>query len=297
MFSPVIKVEISNQDGGLTVITDLDMSFTITKTAGKEENTLSLQIFNLSDTVKNRISKDNGTILLRAGYEDEMPLQIIFKGDICFTQLVVQKPERVFTIEALDGNKLLKATKAVYSFKSGSTGKQILNYLIKNHNIKMRSDIDLLPILDKQYLTGSNFNGILLNALNNICSDLNLKWSIQNGLLVFWDKKKLNGTLKGRIYLSKDTGLIGSPEEVKIKDEETSSSSSEEGSVPKNNFRKGWQITSLLHPSIEPGSIITVSSLKFTNTVIVRAVDVNHTGSNIAGGENVTSFTSEVYNE
>jgi len=299
MFFPVIKAEISdmNINGGITTITDLAMAFTIVKTAGKEENTLSLQIYNLSDTVKNRITKENCVIVLSAGYEDERPLQIIFKGDICFTQFMVQKPERIFTIEALDGNKLLKETKVIYSFKSGSTAKQILLYLIKEHNIKMRSDINLLPILDKQYLTGSSFNGTLVNALNNICSDLNLKWSIQNGLLVFWDKKRITSNLKGRIYLSKNTGLIGSPKEIKIKDEEASTASESESEGSKNTFRNGWEVISLLQASIQPGSIVQIASNKFTKDITVKVIDVNHSGSNMPGGENITSFTSEVYNE
>jgi len=129
-------------------------------------------------------------------------------------------------------------------------------------------------VADKTYNAGFAFVGRARDAMDRVCANAGLEWSIQNRELQII---KSGGVFKqNAILLSPDTGLIGSPaQEAKTMTERAASKLGvtigqpgvrkttdidKDGNIQECLQVIGYKVKSLLQPIIEPGAYVQVKS-------------------------------------
>jgi hypothetical protein len=115
---------------------------------------------------------------------------------------------------------------------------------------------------------GFSYAGLAKNVLTKGCNCCGLSWSIQNGVLQI---KKNGDAMSTQVYLlSSDTGMIGSPEKVAVKDSEDSSVT-----------RTGWDVTFFLNGAIDVNDYVKLVSRDVTGYFYVYSIQI--AGDNISG--------------
>lgn len=262
----IINVSIHKKDGTLIYInSNFRISFTIKKTGTSDKNTCQLQIYNLSTETRNQLNEVNALVTIGAGYDES---ETIFVGNVYYTDVKKNYPDIIFVMELKDGDDPLEFTRDSISFKEGISIKQIISSIQNKFKIAIKTDIKELIFDNKTYNSGLCFTGKLKNLLDSICKDAGLNWSVQNNQLKFYNDKSLDYSIN--IIINKDTGMIGSPEHIKItKGEKTDKTEID-----------GWRVISLLQPKAEPGGIITLSSEEVGNSKQFKIDTIEHTADN-----------------
>lgn len=247
------------------------VTFDIRKTNTRDPNQARIEIYGLSEGTRSRIEEDNQTITLKAGYEEASGPEVIYVGDISYTYPIIQRPEVVTIIEAGDGESTLNSVKDVLSYGPNISVKRILTDIVNSFGLPKKSNLNLVGITDKILNNGFNFSGLLKNAMDIVTKELDLAWSIQNGELKVYLEEGSDQTLA--IDISPETGLIGSPEKVRIK----------KGKIDTKETLEGWRVVSYLQPKAEPGGRILLTSRVVGDRKQFKIVDVQHTGDTEQG--------------
>ena len=285
LFNRVIRALVEKDNNLLITLENFKMSFNVKKTSeSTEPNTCSFNIHNLSEDTRNKLNEEDALLTLEAGYTGWEGLRVIFVGDITYTSSPFSPPDRVTSIEAGDGEKALTFTRDSLSFKRGSSIKQILNTIIKKFPIGIKTKLNLISFKDKVLNNGFSFNGTLKKALDILTPDVGLQWSIQNNELKFYNEDGVD--LSSAIVINSDTGMIQSPERVKI----------EKGKKKAKKNIDGWKVTSLLNPYAEPGGLISLSSKEVGDNKLFKIGSVEHVGDNFESTF-VTTMEVEEYEQ
>ncbi len=235
-------------------ISDLKIKFEVKKSDKESLNEALVTIYNLSDHTIGMISGKGKSMVLRAGYEDE-GVKGLFFGTVKDVSTKNAAPDRETVITAYDGYKNGKERVISVSYKQGTSRKAVFQDLIQALG---------LPVIGADLITGSFSNGFsyigkVTGALEKVVKAVGgLGWSIQNESYVIF-KQGEPASVSG-LYLSPQTGLIGSPEDI--------SEESEEG----GEVQKRYRVTSLLFPEILPRSRVEVSSKKLNGYFKVESV-------------------------
>lgn len=249
-----------------TKITDLKISFNIVKTDTESQNVSKIQIYNLSDRTTGLIAKANNKIILRVGYDDE-GLNNIFFGDIKKTINKWQGVNRILEIIACDGFSNIQNKNISVSYDSGTPIQQAFNDLVNIFALPL-ANIGL--VINGQFANGYAFVGKVRDGLTEVLNRVGKTWTIQDQQLVVITPGQ--SISKTGIILSKDTGLIETPQAVSDSDEDQT----EEDSVPKR-----WRIKSLIFPRMFPGVEVELQSSVVNGRFRVEAVTFN--GDNWGG--------------
>jgi hypothetical protein len=265
----IINISVQLKDGTLVFIDSVfRISFSIKKTGTSDKNTCTLQIYNLSKETRNVLNIPGSLLTVNAGYDNA---ETIFVGNIYYTTSKKSYPDIIFVIEAKDGEDALELTRDSVSFKEGVSIKQILKAVQNKFKIALKTDIKKLIFDNKSYGSGFCFTGKLKGLLDTICKDANLQWSVQNNQLKFYNNRSLDYTTT--IYINQDTGMINSPERIKIS----------KGEKTDKVEIDGICIVSLLQPKAEPGGVIEVSSEEIGEKKQFKIDTVEHSGDNFDG--------------
>jgi hypothetical protein len=265
-FGRAYELIIGPKNGTQISIKDLRVSFAIDKNLEKYPNNSQFQIYNLSSKTRSFVEKENGIIILRAGYGET--LKGIFIGDIVTVTHKQDGPDIITTIEAGDGLSGFMNGKIDISFAPGATNRNILDVITNATGFAQGSIVGLNQ--GKQYLNGTTLSGPVSKHLDDITSQNNAEWSIQNGQLQIIPR---NGTTENTaILLNKENGLIGTPYKNKIIN--VSLLSKKDGKT----LDAGIHCVSLLNGDINPGSAIKIES-RFLNGIF-KVVQVKHFGDN-----------------
>jgi len=258
------------------LIEGLRIGFSVTKTKDATTNKAQVVVYNLNEDTRNKIG---GNVLktratLQAGYAEGDGLQNIFTGDITTATTRYDFPDIVTTLDCKDGFKEVQDRLSV-SFNAGSKVRDVLNDVMNKLGISRKSSSVVIP--NHEFVNGFAFGGPVKDLLDKMLGAVGYTWSFQDGELKFYPKDGKDETLP--FDLTAETGLIKAPEKVK----DVSGDSGDKEAIP------GWNVTSLLLPSLEPGNPIRVSSNALptpTDFVIER---VEHRGDTF-GGEYLTSL-------
>ena len=247
-------------------ISDLRIMFNVEKTDGKDPNTARIEIYNLSEKTRNLIKTLEEFIILNAGYVSGDGEQLLFSGDI--SSIVHRKmiPDVVTTIVADDGKNSITDSKISLSHVAGVSATIILKKILSVFPIS--SNLEMITYTDKKYANGFSFVGLAKDALTKVTEFLGLDWSIQNNevKLTLFDSDDLTRSM----FLSEETGLIGSPERL--------SASVRKAKKKTNKDKPGWKFTSLLLPKINPKNKIAVSSDEIPDNSVFTVSNVSHNG-------------------
>lgn len=272
LLNPVILIKIISQGQEFT-IKDLQISCAIRKTEKRDSNTCVITIRNLSLHTKNSIDNNNSTVIVEAGYLDGPGAQVIFKGDISEVSYSILKPNTFTRIEVKDGFKAIKNKRTTLSYESGVNLNTILKEATKALGLPVKNVPTLTGKENKVYNQGYSFGGIVSHLLDDLTKDSDLVWSVQNSeLKVYKENSSDNSSI---ISLNKRSGMIDSPEEIKIQRGKKSVSVG------------GYKVHSLLQPLIEPGGRVEITA-KNVPRGIFKVISVNHTLDNHRGLQTFT---------
>jgi hypothetical protein len=228
--------------------TNLRISFKVIKTDSKETNEAEIQIFNLSENTRNRISKQmdnkdaNVKVSLSVGYGENITR--IFYGDLIGYEPQEQKPDSITSLRCKDGWKGLDQVISI-SFDEGSTTNQILNKIASLAGFSISSN----NIENLVYNNGFSYVGKISTALDKVTARIKNEWSIRNNVLLITSINKSNDIIP-RIILNKTSGLLEKPR--RIKQQETAARGGNQKTFD------GWAVKSLIIPSLDIKSLIGV---------------------------------------
>jgi len=272
-FNRHIEVRIIGKNDTLVINEELDIEFTCRKDRSTTPNEASVRIKNLSETTRNFI-KANNRIEVLTGYGEERTL--VMRMDVSRRVTNWQPPDSVTEILSLDGLIAMKDKEIKVSLAPKQTVRRGIEIIAKQAGLKIR----LVGLrLNIPLLSGYTHSGKLTGALDDLTSIAKASWGIVDNELVVVKRGEGLGTT--RFVISPENGLLAQPE---VLDEVATT----ERIIKKQIEPKGYQVTMLMRPNLNPFDKIEIQS-RFVNGVFV--VDrVEHQGST-RGGEYITRAT------
>lgn len=244
------------------LIEGLRFSFDIEMTDARETNKGSINIYNLSEETIGLLEEKNTSVILKVGYDDD-ELSTVFIGNVVEFEDEFNSPDVITKIKCSDGYIALTSRIISLSFAPESTTQQIVKKIVSELNLT-KGDYSKIPNL--VYKQGFSFVGAPGTALDIILERTGWEWIIVNNVLIISEQNKSNNETIMQ-YLSPGTGLLDKPKRFKNKPHK-----SKKTKIKKNKLLDGWKIKSLLIPSIQPKSLISVSSEELDGIFLVKAV-------------------------
>lgn len=259
----------TSQSSGL-LIRDLRITFKVEKTLESIPNSMVLEIYNLSKSSRSIIEEEfekysklvgearttyPPNIFLNAGYG--LNLKNIFTGNSAFVHHRQIGADIITTVECGDGESAFAAARLEKSFAPGVSVGTVIQDLktalgLNAGQIKGLNENDTFP-------NGLTLSGPVKNHLDLIAERQGLEWSIQNGQLQMLPVAL--PTDEEVILLNSQTGLIGTPQKIKMVNQSTL--------IIKDgvNAQSGIIANALLNGDIRPGRRIKVESKFFQGEV------------------------------
>lgn len=264
------------EKGTITTITDLAMSFKISKSLTKDGNRAYVEVKNLSPETRNRLDNTEKILTLRVGYVGS-PLEIIFHGNITTFFDSYETPEIVTKIECLDGLRSMNNAIVSVNYKSGTTIKRIISDIVNKAGWDKKNDINDLNFENAEFVGGYNHIGLARTAIDDLTKVVDLEWSFQDNAVQFTTRDSL--ATKDIIVVSEETGLIGVPERT---DKRGVRARSRRRKKTNDRIRSepGYIVRSLIKPKATPGSSIRLISNKLNIDNTYKIGDVEHSGNN-----------------
>lgn len=241
-------------------VRDLRIKFEVKKNVTSNMNSARVDIYNLSQNTRNRITSDSSSLVrILAGYSQNTGLIEIGQGNISNVVHTVKSPDIITTIYSKDGFNAISNNPISLSFIDGSPLSAIIDTIIAKLGVPVRyADYNK----NVRIKNGLSYVGSIPEILDILGREYKFRWSIQNGLLQILNG--LSGTGNQSVFLSPSTGLIESPELV-IKTKGLSQLNSNE-----------YRIVSLLQPQLEVGDLVEVDSKLLSGIFIIN--DLVHVG-------------------
>lgn len=265
----------------------LFVSFRVSKTNTIQPNTATVEIYNLNSQSRAFLENISGPrwIVIRAGYLDEIGAQDIYKGTILTSMSQKTSPNIVTTIEAQDGVYQSNIRTAI-GYGKGTPVKTILNDIVGKMGLSIAPYSCDIPT---RILSSFSTVGKAHDALTRLCSMIGIQWSIQDGKVKF---TKTGEGDRGEIYrISVNSGMIGSPKRiinaVPSSDFMTAGVASSKVIISNGGSPTltvpGWEVESLLIPTIEPKSVVQIDSMEMGNGEKFIVETVEHNGDTANG--------------
>ena len=288
LYNRTCSLVIGTEGGKGKELTGLRIAFSIEKGSTKTPNKCSVRVWNMAESTRKQVEVIGNVLILKAGYTDDVGPVNIFAGNVIRSLTTREGPDWVTELELQDGFLEFRDTKASVSFSPGATTSQILTGIAAKFGLPVRQ----LPVFDdKQYANGFAFAGRLRDAMDKVCDNAELSWSIQGREIQIIPK---GGVFKKKaIVISPDSGLIGSPEQESQTMTEKAAAKlgftrnqagvrsikeiNRDGQEENNLMVLGYKVKSLLQPTIEPGGYVQVQS-KGINGEFFRVELVTHVG-------------------
>lgn len=274
-FSRVYTLKIGKAGGkGLEIAPPFQMDFDVKKDTKEEPNVHTVKVFNLKPETMKQLSKPDQFCVLYAGYQHEDDAVLLAAGNIEETFIKRTEKDVIFNIEFLDGWVAIRDTAVSLGYGGGISAKAIIKEIAKQMGLPLMMN-EKLP--DRTWQHGFSFYGPAHQALHKVVKGTGLEWSIQDNTLQII--KEGGTTTRKAVVFSPTSGMIGSPERIKISSKEKKSDKKEKG---ERQPRNGWRIKSLLTPMVNPGDKIKLEAKDVEG--FFRVDTVKHSGS-FSGGK------------
>jgi hypothetical protein len=225
-------------------------------------------IWNLAEFSRDKIKNIGDALELEAGYvQDTVGERLAITADVLDIVTEHEGSDIITVVTLGDGVEYMKALKDAYSFKPGTSVKDILTKLAKQARITLKS---LGGVDDASYANGFSEMGPLGDILDKLVGKINAEWSFQNNELQIIPKLGHND--RPVFKLSKKTGMIGSP----TRDIDTSGATP----APQSN---GWKVRALLRPELGPGDRVVIESEVVDVSGVYHIKEVTHAGDTHQG--------------
>lgn len=258
------------------------VSFDIQKDVKSEPNENTIKIYNLSESTRKAIEKQDLRCVLYAGYIEEQNTTLLASGDIATAYSYHEGADWVTEIYFLDGLIEVRDTAVSLGYAANVSSTVIVNDIASKMGLKLVANN---AINERKWENGFSFYGAARKALDKVIAGTGLEWSVQNGELQIVNKGKT--TKRQGVVLAKDSGLIGFPERTreaaraKTADGEDEKKSKRQKITLSNQAQDGWNVKSLLLPQVNPADKVKLESLSVTGWF--RAETVKHIGDSHSG--------------
>lgn len=282
-FNRTASVEIGKRGETGIRLEGFRITFQVKKTKVSTTNEATVKIYNLSEATRTSITKEQ-VMILRAGYVDDVGERVVFIGDITEVNHNIARPDVVTTIISNDGEEYLRNSAVSVSYETGVSLKKVLEDIAKKTGVTLKNTI--AKVTDKKLSQGFSFSGKVRTLVDKITRSLEAEWSIQNDELKIQDTDLTDESKI--ILLTSNTGLIGSPERLKVRVRKKKKNDT--GMVD------GWSVKALLIPGAEPGGVVAVTSREIPAGSEFKIVDVTHNGDTHTGPWDSTIEVMELKN-
>lgn len=258
------------------------ISFDIQKDVKSEPNENTIKIYNLAESTRKAIEKQDLRCVLYAGYSEENNTTLLASGDIATAYSYHEGADWVTEIYFIDGLVEIRDTAVSLGYAANVSSTVIVNDIAAKMGLKLVANNQLN---ERKWENGFSFYGAARKALDKVVAGTGLEWSVQNGELQIVDKGK--PTKRQGVVLAKDSGLIGYPERTreaaraKSADSEDEKKSKRQKTTLSNQAKDGWNVKSLLLPQVNPADKVRLESLSVTGWF--RAETVKHIGDSHSG--------------
>jgi len=238
-------------------ITDLRVAFEVEKHVGKEPNTAKVTISNCSADTRKFLERRPLFVRVDAGYEDGA--RHLFAGDLRWGTSKLDGPTWNTELELGDGERAYRHARVSRSYRRGTSVLVALGECAAAMGLELPPDVTASPDLQRQFATGASIQGPARDELTRLLAPYGFGWSIQDGRIQIL---KDADTRKDRaLVISKDTGMIGSPEHA----------------APDKPGRPAMLIVRhTLYPQVTPGGLISVNARDTKG--VFRVERVRHVG-------------------
>lgn len=222
-------------------ITDLRIEFEIEKSLDKQPNKGDVKITNCAPTTRAFLEKRPLIVRVDAGYDGDVGH--LFTGDLRWGASKLSNVNWETRLQLADGDRAYRYAAVNRSYKKGTTVLTALRECASAMSLVLPSNLEVTPDLQRQFATGISIQGPARDELTRLLAPFGYTWSIQDGKIqILKDADPRPGVA---LLISKDTGLIGTPEYA----------------APEN-IKKPPTLTirHLLYRSVTPGGLVRVKS-------------------------------------
>lgn len=251
-FNRVCEIQVSPDIG----VKNLRIKFEVKKSVTSNINTARVDIYNLSQNTRNKITSDASSLVkIFAGYSENTGPVEIGQGNISNVIHTIKSPDIITTVFSKDGFNAITKNPISLSFIDGTPLSAVIDTIVARLGLPVRyADYDK----SVRIKNGLSYVGSIPEILDILGRQYKFRWSIQNGLVLILNE--LSGTGTQNVFLSESTGLIESPELI-IKNKELTT-------LNKNEYK----VVALLQPQLEVGDLVEIESKVLKGTFIVNEV-------------------------
>ena len=232
------------------VMPDLEMDFDIKFSEDDEQIVNNVTIINLTpETIRTLSNGDR--IILNAGYGGN--LSNVLSGRIAYIEATADSVDRAVNILVTPDINIILTKQLSRAYAPGTMASYILKDVLNEVDIEVGT-VDIS--IDKKYENGKGVQDTVNNILNHLVEETHSYMFVRNNIIYIVSAAY---EIQTGIFLSRETGLLGSPEIIDI------------------DGHKGYKITSLLNPMLTTGSVFRLSSRYLSG--LFRVQDGQHDGS------------------
>lgn len=230
---------------------DLEMDFTIDFNTDSDGNVGSIEVYNLSNqTIK--LLKKGQPFKFEAGYDDN--IDILTLGTIESSTTKFEQGDKLTKVIINDNTDAWVNTKVNQTWRLKIWASDIVTWICKQVPLEIGK---IKVAKDVEYFKGKTFSCTAKRALEELARDTNSKLHISKGRIYFLPP---GGASRKVLTLSKDTGLIASPQRIDQEDGER------------------WKVQSLLNYRFEADGILDIESETITINGLYRIDKGTHMG-------------------
>ena len=264
---PKLGFEFNNLEGE-----GLNIAFEIEKDLTQQTNKTHLVIWNLKEETRAKFEQPDAEVEIYAGYKDNGGPLKVFTGTVIQSFSADEGNDVRTDLRLADGRVALRDCVLSLSYPPGTSAGSIISHIASEMGVPLVYGKDVVP---SAYPDGYSFAGLAAEALDEICLGQGFTWSIQNGVL----QVILAGSVlanQGFVF-SASSGLVGTPARIiranPYEDEDTAERRNKRQSKKEKPDKKaGWEIDTLLFPTVNPGDAVKVESRTITGWFRVQTV-------------------------
>lgn len=201
--------EFSKGKATRTTIRDLRVRFQVSKHTGKEPNTATVTIHNLSERSRGEFMEKPLRVKLFAGYGGVNDL--ICVGDMVWSGS--SQPDGVTwetELQLGDGQRAYKHARSSRTFKAGTSIKEVIGDVAKTMGMSIPENVKEAKALAKQFANGVTIEGSSQKEMTRLAGMAGYTHSVQNNRLQLLTENGVTFVQAHRIAV--DTGMVGIPE-------------------------------------------------------------------------------------
>lgn len=250
LFGRVVEVQVGTEgDPAARALRDLRVSFRVEMDRTSTPNRAVIQVYNPAEATVGVLREADAVVRLLAGYESAGGPRQVFTGTPIRNGVGIERrgPDRLLTIEALDGGRAVAGSFVSESFAQQTSVGQVLDALAAALGLPRGA-----TVLDSEirWPQGLVLLGPVRDELDRVCGALAADWFVRDGALYVVARDRSTGEV-APLFAASRGNLIGSP--VRKAD----------GTV---------EVVALLDPAMRPGRPFVVQSEAVSGEYIARDV-------------------------